>query len=217
MEKYHKKTFENISEEKRNRILETATKAFAAKGFSAANINTIAEEAGISIGALYKYFSSKQNLFLYVIQKACIILEQAIDEADAHTGDFFIKIERLIHVAGRYAKQYPELNQIYLDVASQGLSHLSEKLSMKIESVSSNYYKALIETARSDGQIRTEMDTNVAAYCLDNLILMYQYSWTTAYFKNRMAIFTGLDPATDEDKIIEQIMVFVRNAFGQKG
>ena len=60
---HHKPTFDNISAEKRSRILDAATNEFAVKGFENGNIGTIAKKAGVSVGSLYKYFENKQDLF----------------------------------------------------------------------------------------------------------------------------------------------------------
>ena len=61
---YHKPTFDNISEEKRKKILDVAVNEFANHGFENANINTIAKKADVSVGSLYKYFDTKADLFL---------------------------------------------------------------------------------------------------------------------------------------------------------
>lgn len=49
----------------RERILEGAGRAFAAAGFRA-NMPAIAAEAGVSVGLIYRYFDSKEELFLAV-------------------------------------------------------------------------------------------------------------------------------------------------------
>ena len=49
----------------RERILEGAGRAFAGAGFRA-NVPAIAAEAGVSVGLIYRYFDSKEELFLAV-------------------------------------------------------------------------------------------------------------------------------------------------------
>ncbi len=49
-----------------NRILETAARHFEAKGFDGTDMKTLAQELGISVGALYNYHPSKPELFLAV-------------------------------------------------------------------------------------------------------------------------------------------------------
>jgi len=54
--------------DKRNRIIEAASKVFAEKGFSGASIAHIAVQAGIGKGTTYEYFNSKEDLFFAVFQ-----------------------------------------------------------------------------------------------------------------------------------------------------
>jgi AcrR family transcriptional regulator len=48
----------------RERILEGARRAFIAGSFRGTNIPSIAAEAGVSVGLIYRYFPSKEELFL---------------------------------------------------------------------------------------------------------------------------------------------------------
>ena len=125
-DKHRKDAFEKISPEKQKKILEAAVAEFAGKGFSEANINVIAKNAGISIGSMYNYFESKENLFLAVVDYGYKELETVLSTVDLGKGDIFDKFEMLIRIAQQFSKQRPQLNQIYLDLASQGLYHLSQ-------------------------------------------------------------------------------------------
>ncbi len=49
-------------------ILQTALKAFAEKGYSAASISYIAKEAGISKGLTYHYFENKEALLFGIFE-----------------------------------------------------------------------------------------------------------------------------------------------------
>ncbi len=50
----------------RGRILDGASRAFAASGFHGTVMPAIATEAGVSVGLIYRYFPSKEELFLAV-------------------------------------------------------------------------------------------------------------------------------------------------------
>jgi len=208
--KYHKAAFEKIPDEKREKILTVAASEFAGKGFDKANINVIAKKAGISIGSMYNYFSSKENLFLAIVEYGYDVLESVIADIDLDEGDIFDKIEKLLRAAQKFSRQYRELSQIYLDITTEGLAHLSVALSRKVESVSAVFYRALINQAKKDGRIDETIDEYVAAYCLDNLILLLQYSYITDYFKERMKIFAGPDALENDEKIIAGMMRFIR-------
>ncbi|MDI3310082.1 MAG: TetR/AcrR family transcriptional regulator [Thermoanaerobacterium sp.] len=62
-------SFENLSDEKRNRIIEASLKEFSEKGYMRASTNEIVKNAGISKGLLFHYFKSKKNLFLYLFDR----------------------------------------------------------------------------------------------------------------------------------------------------
>jgi AcrR family transcriptional regulator len=49
-------------EARRKSILDAAVRVFASRGVAAATMAEIAEEAGLSAGAIYRYFESKQDL-----------------------------------------------------------------------------------------------------------------------------------------------------------
>ena len=51
------------SEETRSRILESAIKLFSNRGYNKASVDDICADAGISKGAFYHHFKSKQALF----------------------------------------------------------------------------------------------------------------------------------------------------------
>jgi AcrR family transcriptional regulator len=71
------------SEETRSKIMDSAVKLFSTRGFSAASVDEICEEAGISKGAFYHHFESKQALFLALLESWL----QAVDNAIGASKD----------------------------------------------------------------------------------------------------------------------------------
>jgi AcrR family transcriptional regulator len=211
-QKFYKSTFENISEEKREKILDVAISEFASKGYNATNINIIAKKAEISIGSMYSYFDSKEALFLTIMESGFHILEKVIKEIDIDNSSTIDIFERLLLAARDYAISYPEFNQIYLDSTTQGLSNLSKKLSNKMESISADFYRTIINKDKAKGIIRKDADEHLLAFILDNLIIMFQFSFTSDYYKERMKIFLGNEAFEDDVKIIKGIIEFVRKS-----
>ncbi len=54
-------------EERQNQILEAAIKLFVVKGYSDTRMDDIAEESGLSKGAIYHHYESKNELFFALI------------------------------------------------------------------------------------------------------------------------------------------------------
>lgn len=59
----------DVSDERRNLILDTATKVFARFGFNKARMEDVAEEAAISKGLLYWYFKSKDEIISAILDR----------------------------------------------------------------------------------------------------------------------------------------------------
>src|SRR5690554_5953579 len=67
------------SEHKRLRILNRATVAFLAHGFEGANLEDIANAAGVSKATIYRLFNDKSDLFETVICDAAREMGQSFD------------------------------------------------------------------------------------------------------------------------------------------
>lgn len=64
-------------------IVSAALEVFAEKGFAAARLDDIAARAGVSKGALYLYFETKQDLFEAVVRDAVLPDLDAVGQAAA--------------------------------------------------------------------------------------------------------------------------------------
>ncbi|MBI9012392.1 MAG: TetR/AcrR family transcriptional regulator [Clostridiales bacterium] len=209
--KFYKDRFDVISEEKREQVLTAAIEEFAKNGFNGTSINKVAKRAKISIGAMYSYFESKDDLFLTVVERLFSVLELAIKDVDVDR-DIFEIIEALFYRAHDYAVSYPEMNQIYLDFSTQSLSNLSGKVSKRLESISMDLYQNVIENAKAKREMDPSIDTGMFSFLVDNLIMMYQFSFTSEYYKQRMKLFLGDRLYENEKKQINEILKILRKA-----
>ena len=74
------------SEETRTKITDAAIKLFSTRGFSAASVDDICEEAGISKGAFYHHFESKQALVLALLDGWLQAIDSAIEASKDKTA-----------------------------------------------------------------------------------------------------------------------------------
>jgi AcrR family transcriptional regulator len=87
------------SEDKRNAILDAATRLFAERGLTAAPTSEISKQAGVAEGTLFTYFKTKDDLI------NALYREIKLELADAMMSDFPRKKNvrtRLRHVWDRY-------------------------------------------------------------------------------------------------------------------
>ena len=65
--------------QRREHILQAATRAFARSGFVATSLDDVAAEAGITRVLLYRHFDSKADMYRAVLDRTCARLGETID------------------------------------------------------------------------------------------------------------------------------------------
>jgi AcrR family transcriptional regulator len=68
--------------ERREQILDAATRAFATAGFAATSLDDVAAEAGITRVLLYRHFDSKADMYRAVLDRACTRLAETVGTDD---------------------------------------------------------------------------------------------------------------------------------------
>lgn len=72
---------EELQARRRTEILEEASRVFAERGFAATDVQVVADRLEVGKGTVYRYFPSKEELFLAAVDFAMTQLRAAVDEA----------------------------------------------------------------------------------------------------------------------------------------
>lgn len=78
-------SFMSKSEDTKQLILDTAKREFLEKGYNAASVRTIAKKAGLTTGAIFRYYADKAALFEALVSEAADgLVEQFKAAQEAH-------------------------------------------------------------------------------------------------------------------------------------
>lgn len=209
---YHKPTFEKTSQDRQIKVYWAAISVFSQKGYDAASVQDIAQKAGISVGSLYSYFSSKEDLFKAIAEMGYAVLEQAVTEWNPEKEDSFRSaITKLFQMTLEYSRKYPDLSKLYLLLTTDSLSPYSEQLPKQMEISFRSAYAQLLENAREKGELRSDIDLVMAAYFIDNTAVMLQFSQTSKYYQDRLRHYLGLaeDEEMPDERIVKALVNYV--------
>jgi len=89
-------------------ILEAALSTFAERGYDGARIREIADRAGVTDGALYRHFNSKEELAQHLFAQALTAYSEALIEASAIGGSVRARLRGCMDAGLRLFRKNPE-------------------------------------------------------------------------------------------------------------
>lgn len=157
-------TFNNISEFKRERIINMAIKEFGTYGYAIASTNRIVKNLGVSKGSLFKYFSTKLELYSYMVTYASENLLEYMKVASIESDTWQ---EKLLNYASRefdYLIEEPDLYKFFRHMIKD--IELEELISIKEFMIgkSSKVYRQLYETLDLSLELYTHISYILTGY-----------------------------------------------------
>lgn len=164
------KTFFSLAAEKQERLLKVATEEFATQGYQKASINRIVEKLGIAKGSLYQYFRNKEHLFLFIFSQGIYLAKKILKPIKEEKGDVFFKIKTSLKAGIEFIKKHPHIFHIYLKILFEDKVPVRENLLKAIRFYSRDYLLPILEEGKRKGEIREDIDLEMAAFMLDAMI-----------------------------------------------
>lgn len=94
-------------EGKKGDLLKASLDLFAERGYDAVSVRDIAKEAGVSEAALYKHFSGKEDMALYIFTAIIQDYTQRLMIVEAGNGSSIDKLCRIVDVTYDLYHEYP--------------------------------------------------------------------------------------------------------------
>lgn len=210
-------TFLNLPEEKRKRVLDEATREFAEHGFHQASVNRMVGRLGIAKGSLFKYFGTKQGLFEHLFGHAIKMFKAPLKDIREATrdGDFFERIRKSMLAGVDFIDAHPRLYSIYLKMLYQENFPMREKLLDEIRQASTKFLRGLVQEAKENDQLRTDMDTTMAVYLLDGVMDRFFQSIALPFLDSGAGLYRA-DRTTIENRL-DEVIAFMRDGLSGTG
>ncbi len=189
---------EAVAEFRTKTILEAARAVFARKGFAAALVDDIADEAGIAKGTVYLYFPSKKDIYLAALaQELQRFHEQSLEAVNAAEG-----ARNKIRAFGQVGLENCRSHGDFLRIYVSEFSNLIEDPSRKPKELDNIYKKrvslltAILEAGIKAGEIKRVRPAPAAATLFDVLRGMWH---------RQLLGESGLSPRQQLDFVLEFI------------
>jgi AcrR family transcriptional regulator len=166
---------EQMREATRQRIIQVAAREFARLGFDQANINVIAELAGIGKGTIYLYFENKRDLFLAMLRHIASRQLAEIRTALAAEGTIRARLERLYRAFALLAKEESDSFNVLMS-ALYGVNRSFQAEATKLLRDYVAVIALMLEQSQARGEIRERPAIEATALMVLSLTESYVLS-----------------------------------------
>ncbi len=98
----------------KRKIFETSMKLFAQKGYDATSIEEITATVGVAKGTLYYHFSSKEEIFNFLVDEGMKLLKNSIDIKTSKVSHCIDKLRAVILIQIKIIAKYEDFMTIVL-------------------------------------------------------------------------------------------------------
>ena len=211
--KHCKPAFERADPDRRNKVIPTAVDEFSGLGFENANINVIAKKAGISIGLMYKYFETKEDLFILCLEEAISELHAVIEAVLQSDDKILVRAEKLIRAIQQTSGRESRYVKLYNEITKLSDEKQVRYYADRIEGISYEAYAGFLKRAKEEGDIRSDLDERMFAFFFDSLLMTLQFSYTCDYYRERFKVYCGDDIFDNDEKVVQELLKFLESAF----
>ena len=160
------------SEETHTHILESAYQLFSRNGYEVTSVADICQSAGVSKGAFYHHFPTKQAIFLELLTSWLSDLDAGFQIVRQETQNVPQAILKMAHLADQVVKSTDVRFSIIFEFWMQA-SRDPQVWNTAIAPYRryQEYFTALIQEGVDEGSFRSEIEPTVAARTLVSLAL----------------------------------------------
>lgn len=98
----------------KRKIFEISMKLFAEKGYDATSIEEITATVGVAKGTLYYHFSSKEEIFNFLVEEGIKLLQNSICIKTSKYKNYIDKVKAIVLIEIKIVQKYENLITILL-------------------------------------------------------------------------------------------------------
>jgi AcrR family transcriptional regulator len=142
----------------RERILETAAAAFARDGYEGTSLNALIRASGLTKGAFYFHFASKEELALAAFRRK---QEQMVERAKAmvaDTADAAEELRAMVRTRARLYAEDPSLRCILRLGSELGAAAAPGSEFARFQELTIEMFADVVRRGQREGSIRSDLD-----------------------------------------------------------
>lgn len=169
----------SVRGDKRDRILDSAMRVFASKGFFGAKVADIAQEAGVADGTIYLYFKSKDDLLISLFEHQMERVNEELQSAMAGGKDPVDKLRRFVRAYIGLVEKNRHATEVITIELRQSAKFMKDYSNPRF----AEFLKLLastIDEGQRQGRLRADVPPAVVARAVFGMLDELSLMWVTA-------------------------------------
>ena len=188
-------------EETKKRLMDIAKARFDRFGYKKTTLDEICKDARISKNTLYKFFRSKEDIFVSLFNSEALKSRKIVLEKLKDVKNPLEKIKKFMRVSREYFNEEPFMVRALKDEDGLYAPFLKEKYYVFVEEGILNILAGFLREGVEQGKIR-KLDTRVTSYIIFKLFQAFTYAKT----------ISSDDDVDGEKKEMDELVGFISRA-----
>jgi TetR/AcrR family fatty acid metabolism transcriptional regulator len=146
--------------DKRRVLLDAAVRVFARRGYHAARVGDIAEEAGVAHGLLYHYFKSKEEVLETIFNDTWSELLAAVRDVEESGDPASVQLRHVAAILLRSWRRQPDLVRVLVLEVTRS-AQLGERVSDVRDAMAA--IERIVTRGQEAGDLRRDLDPRLAS------------------------------------------------------
>ena len=174
---------------RQHQIIEAARNLIAAKGMDGVTIDAIAEEVGLTEGAIYRHFASKHQILSLLVDD---IERNLLDTVQSAQTEGASAVDSLEHILEAHLSDVEGHRAVSFVVIAEAMGFDGTTLAPKVSLMFTRYLEliqAVLDRGIREGSIRPDINANAAATTFFGLIQSTATLWALNGYAGQLAEF----------------------------
>ncbi len=202
------RTFRRLDPDRQKAVLEAILDAAAEKGPSSINIREVAERAGVSVGSLYTYFSSREGLLRFSTELCVRFIVDDLGEFRALLSSLPLRDALKAYMVGGIEWSQTQLGfvQYFTRAAYLGDPELADRVVKPVAETFRAIVEEILTLAVSRGEIRPDVDVDAVIRIVNALTIAVVDSMLLPYLNSYLQVSV---PEIPEERVFDAVVDLV--------
>lgn len=156
-------TKNKTAQQRRRQTVETLIDLAAEQNPNAITTQALADQMGLTQGAIFRHFPTKQAIFSGVMDWVAVRLMKRIDNAIASESKAIKKLEAMFFAHITFVSKHPGIPRILFGELQHNKDSIPKQMVQKLIGQYANKLQIVMQTGKDSGELTPDLDIEAAA------------------------------------------------------